>query len=206
MKLELYNIIPSLQSYIKAICSIEYSGDDNAKSTFRVLPDTCVEVFFNFANDTIVKIESTAPFNSSGSFVTSRMRKYMDVEIYPNSCWIAVCFKPGAAYNFFKLPMKELSDYTINLADLWNTKDYQFEREITRCKNNNERVFAIQQFLQKLLHDGFKNNDEYEYCLWQINLYKGQIPIKVLSKKTNISQRQLSRQFKANLGLSPKEF
>lgn len=206
MKLELYNIIPELMPYIKVISSIENSDNENSKSTFRVLPDTCVELFLSYNNGTIAKIKTKTHFDSSGSFVTSRMSTFMDVQILPNSGSVAVCFKTGAAYNFFNLPMKELTDNIICLSDLWGNRASELEEIIAICDNNKDRVLRIQQFLLKLLHNRFESNNEYEYCLWQINLYKGKIPVNVLSKKINISQRQLSRQFNAFLGLSPKEF
>lgn len=205
MKVELYDIIPELQPYVKAISSIENPSGSNP-SVFRVLPDTCVEIFFGYTTSPIAKIDGKDQFESSRSFVASRMSRYMDAELPPNSGSIAVCFKTGAAFHFFKHPMKELTNYNILLADLWGKKIDVLEESLSVCKNNKERVHVIQSFLCQLLKRGPANKNEYEYCLWQIKLYKGQMPLKTLSKKTNISQRHLSRLFNSFLGLPPKEF
>lgn len=206
LKLEFYNIIPELQPFIKVISSIENLIDSTSPCTFRVLPDTCVEIFFAYNSQTIAKIKTKTQFDSAKSFVTSRMSTYMDVQLPQNSGSIAVCFHPGAAFHFFDLPMKELTDNNILLFDLWGNKINELEDNISLCNNHKERVLAVQKFLLNFIQREPINKSAYEYCLWQINLFKGQMPLKILSKKTNISQRQLSRQFNAFLGLSPKEY
>lgn len=205
MKLELYDIVPELQPFVKTISSIENPIGSNS-SAFRVLPDTCVEIFFGYTNSTIAKINGKKQFDSSRSFVASRMSRYMDVQLPANSGAIAVCFKSGAAFHFFNHPMKELTDDNILLSDLWGRKIDGLEENLSICNNNKERVDVIQSFLCQLIKGEPTNKNEYEYCLWQIKLFKGQMPLKTLSKKTNISQRQLARQFNSFLGLAPKEF
>jgi len=205
LKLELFDIIPELLPYIKVISSIENPIGLNSQA-FRVLPDTCVEIFFGYNNSTIANINGKTQFNSSQSFVTSRMSKYIDVQLPPNSGSIAVCFKSGAAFPFFNYPMKELTDNNILLSDLWGSKIDALEETISICNSNKERVDVIQSFLSQLIISEPANKNEYEYCLWQINLFKGQMPLKTLTKKTNISRRQLGRQFNSFLGLAPKEF
>ncbi len=206
MKLEFYNIIPELRPFIKAISSIENPGDSTSPCTFRVLPDTCVEIFFAYHGETIAKIKTKTQFDSAKSFVTSRMSTYMDVQVPQNSSSIAVCFYPGAAFRFFDLPMKELTDNNILLFDLWGDKIYELEDNISLYSNQMERVSAIQKSLLNFMQREPANKSAYEYCFSKINLFKGRMPIKILSKMTNISQRQLSRQFNNFLGLSPKEY
>lgn len=113
--MELYDITPKLQPYIKAISSIENPLGVNP-SEFRVLPDTCVEIYFGYNNSTIAKINGKEQFDSSKSFVASRMSRYIYVQLPPHSGSIAVCFKTGAAFYFFNHPMKELTDATIFLS------------------------------------------------------------------------------------------
>ncbi|MBD0298599.1 MAG: AraC family transcriptional regulator [Flavisolibacter sp.] len=202
----MYDIIPELQPYVKVISSVENPAGSAAPCTFRVFPDTCVEVFFGYNNSTIANINAKAPFDSSKSFVTSRLSRYMDVQLPPGSSSIAVCFHPGAAFPFFHLPMKELTDDSILLVDLWGEKTNKLEDTLSCCNNHRERVSAIQTFLWGFIYQEPPNNDLFKFCLLQINKFKGQMPLKLLSKKINISQRQLSRQFNSFLGLAPKEF
>lgn len=206
MNIEVYDIIPELHPYIQVISSVENPRDATATCTFRAFPDACVEIFFGFSNSTIASIKARGSFDSSKSFVSSRMSRYMDVQLPPGSASIAVCFHPGAAFPFFQLPMKELTDNNILLSDLWGFKTNELDDELSRCHNHQEKVLAIQRFLLDFVHTKPADKPVYEYCLQQINRFNGQLPLKLLSKNTNISQRQLSRQFNNFLGLPPKEY
>jgi AraC-like DNA-binding protein len=206
LKFELHHIIPGLKPYLRAISSLENPLGLHKNPAFRVLPDTCVELFIRYNCSSIASISANGAFNSAGSLVTSRMTAFMDVEILPGSGSIALCFEPGEAFRFFDLPMSELTDNTVSLHDLWGSQVTELEDGIARCVSNQERVVRIQDFLLKQLKTRHRSSSAFEYCLRQIQLHKGQARMQELSKKTNISQRQLSRQFDACLGLSPKAF
>jgi AraC-like DNA-binding protein len=204
MKLELYHIVPELQPFIKVISSVENSN--GSPCTFRALPDTCVEIFFAYNSHPIATIKTKTAFDSPGSFVSSRMSTYMDVQLPPHSGSIAVCFHPGAAFRFFPLPMKELTDNNVLLSDLWGSKTSELEDTLSHCHSQQERVSVVQRLLLTFIQREPVNKGAYEHCLWQINLYRGQMPLKTLAKETNISQRQLGRLFHTFLGLAPKEY
>jgi AraC-like DNA-binding protein len=205
MNLQLYDIIPPLQPYVRVICSVEkpYGSEEGS---FRILPDTCVEIFFNYTNTTIAKISGKTKFDSKGSFVTSRMSSYMDVQLPEGSSSIAVCFRPGVAFPFFNLPMKELTDDNVLLSEVWGKQVHELEDRLAALVTNEERVKLIQRFLLNFIGKETVERNDYDYCLWQINLLRGKVPLKTISRKTNVSNRQLSRQFNTYLGLSPKEY
>lgn len=204
MQVKNCDIIPRLLRYIKGISAVENSG--NSLCTFRVLPDTCVEIFISYRNQNIAKIDTKTDFYSSKSFVTSRMRSYMDVSVPPGSGSIAVCFHSGAAFPFFHLPMNELTDQNLLLNDLWGHRCNELENQMSRCKSYQKRALVIQNFLQTIIQYQPSSKNAYEYCLGQINLNKGQVSVRSLLKEINISQRQLSRQFNTCMGVSPKEY
>jgi AraC-like DNA-binding protein len=204
MQMALYDIDTRLQPFVKAISSIERSASDGI-SAFRVLPDTCVELFFNYRSDRLATVAGKTSFNDAGSFVTSRMRCFMDVQMMADSGCIAVCFYPGAAHYFFKIPMSELSDATVGLDMLWKNAG-EMEDRIAACADNRQRVSVIQQYLLEHIAENEKPRNDFNYSLWQIGLRKGALQIKDIASKTHISERQLNRQFHAFLGVSPKEY
>ncbi|WP_431213421.1 hypothetical protein ACQ86N_00280 [Puia sp. P3] len=55
MRLQLYNITPSLQPYIRLICTMDCDADADTDH-IRVLPDTCVELFVNFTSTPVAII------------------------------------------------------------------------------------------------------------------------------------------------------
>ncbi len=206
LKFDLHPVIPALKPYLRAISSLEIPAEPDKNPAFRVLPDTCVELFIRYNCSSIASISSHGVFNSAGSFVTSRMSAFMDVEMLPGSGAVALCFEPGAAFRFFNLPMKELTDHTVSLHDLWGSRIAALEDGIAACHNNRERALKIQEFLLSFLRKSDASSSAFEYCLWQISHHNGSARVQGLSKETHISQRQLTRQFDAYLGLSPKAF
>ena len=82
----------------------------------------------------------------------------------------------------------------------------KWKRGLASAANNHERVAIIQEYLCRQL-EKLKNPDKtVEHWLWQVNFFKGQLTVEDLSRKVNISQRQLGRRFNQTVGLSPKEF
>ena len=102
--------------------------------------------------------------------------------------------------------MNELSNNNVLLSDLWGEIATELEDKLLNYKDNNSRVLLIQNSLQALLRKPPANMSAYDYCLGQIQSFKGQIQVKRLSKEINVTHRQLSRQFNNFLGLSPKEY
>jgi AraC-like DNA-binding protein len=206
ISLRLYDITPALQPYVKLICSIESDGKNNPFHPFRVLPDTCVELFINYINTSPARISTGKSFDGGNSFVVSRMNSFMDVEQPGKTGFFSVCFYPAAARHFFSLPMNELSNNVISLDELWQNVSTQLAEEMFTAAGNDQRSLILQQFLVQQLEKNYVPDKGIEFCLWQLQLLKGQLHIGKLAEKTGISNRQLSRRFNDNVGLSPKEF
>jgi len=205
MELKLYDITPSLQPYIKIICSMENNNSGCKTSSFRVLPDTCVELFINYAGSGQT-VTDAGLLKQPNCFIVSRMSRYMDVRDHGRFGFISVCFLPGAAAHFFPVAMHEVSDTMIDLRDLWKNNAAEMEGRVSCAMDNHKRVAIIQEYLTRQLERLKKPDKTVEHWLWQVNYFKGQLPVEDLSRKVNISQRQLGRRFNQTVGLSPKEF
>ena len=105
MRIQLHDIVPGLQPYIKLICSMDCDNDADT-SHIRVLPDTCVELFINYTTSPVAIIENVL---HERSIVTARMSRPMDVQMRKGAGCLAVCFHPGMAYKFFSVPMHVIS-------------------------------------------------------------------------------------------------
>ena len=174
-------------------------------SSFRVLPDTCVELFVNYAGPGQT-VTGGNMVKHANCFIVSRMSRYMDVQNQEHWGFISVCFHPGAAAHFFPVAMHEVSDMVVGLNDLWKETAAELEERVAGANNNDERVLILQHYLIQQLKKQEKPDESIEHWLWQVNFYKGQLSVEGLSKKVNISQRQLGRRFNQAVGLSPKEY
>lgn len=206
MKTELYPILSELQPYVKVICSME-SDTYTDTSSFRVLPDTCVELFINFNNnqDSFTTVRGHRIFDTSQSFVISRMSDFMDIQLTNTTRFISICFYPSTAYLFFQLPMSEVANNLTNLHDLWKTEAKKLEEEIQQVRTNEQKVLAAQQHLLKQLRRN-KTDKTINYCMQTLKKANSAFSVAELANKVGVSQRQLSRKFNQCLGLSTKEF
>jgi len=179
------------------------AGDEEP---FRVLPDTCVELFIRYTDTLVATVSGNTVQGNKRSFISFRMSAFVDVQMQPGSGCIAVCLYPGAAYNFFSIPMSEYSNGAIELRNVWKNSAAEMEEKVALAKSNNQRVEIIQNYLLAQLAKNYKNEAEMQHCLWQINLLKAQSSVQSLVQKTNISHRTLNRKFHSHIGLSPKEY
>ncbi|RQO65920.1 AraC family transcriptional regulator [Pedobacter sp. KBW06] len=201
MRIQKYDIIPILQPYIKLICTMDCDeGTDT--SHIRVLPDTCVELFLNYTSTPIAIIGDELHRRSIISF---RMSRPMDIQMRKGAGCLAICFYPGMAYKFFHLPMQMLSDTNTALSEIWNDLTEEIEDKLASARNNETRVFLVQNYLLRQLTLG-KNELQIAHCLQQVQNTAGFISLSQLTNDTGISQRHLSRKFQQYVGLSTKEY
>lgn len=201
MRLRFYNIIPELQPYIKLICSMD-CDEDADRTHIRVLPDTCVELFVNYTSTPIARIGKEL---HQRSIITFRMSRPMDVQMRKGSGCLAVCFYPGMAYRFFQVPMHILADTTVLLSDLWKNMATEIEESLGSICDGEVRADVLQKYLLLQLTRG-KCDLQVEYCLHQVKLSGGLMPVSKLTGDAGLSQRHLSRKFQQCIGLSPKEY
>ena len=168
----------------------------------RVLPDTCVELFVNYTNTPVAIIGDKL---YRRSIITFRMSRPMDIQMRKGSGCLAICFLPGMAYKFIRLPMHVLADTTTALGDIWKGLAANIEDKLANARSNDIRVAIAQQYLTTLLA-GSKHDQQVAHCLQQIQLADNPVTVKQLTDSTGMSQRQLSRRFQQTVGLSPKEY
>ena len=201
MRIQLYDVHPSLQPYVKLICTMDCDGETDT-SHIRVLPDTCVELFLNYTSTPVAIIGDKLYKRSIISF---RMSCPMEVQMRKGAGCLAICFHPGMAYKFFHVPMHTLTDTTATLSDLWSESAQEIEDNLARAPDNQTRACIVQNYLlQQLTSD--KNDLQVTYCLQLSRLSGGLVSVNKLANDTGISQRHLSRKFQHCVGLSPKEY
>ena len=201
MQIQYYDILPVLKPYIRSICTMDCGGDTDT-SHIRVLPDTCAEIFINYTPAPVAIIDNEL---YKGSIVSFRTNKPVDVQMRKGAGCIAICFHPGMAYRFFKIPFHLLSNTTTSLADLWHTKAGELEDVVANAGTNNKRIALLQQYLLQQLGK-VDDNPQIKYCLQQVQQSKGLISLAALTKSIGMSQRHLARQFQQFVGLSPREY
>ena len=160
----------------------------------RVFPDGCAGIVMNLGSACLTDNGSFS-MEFGKTYVVGAMTSFKDSFIDRDTHLKGVCLKPAAFANFYNYASQnELTNDTVEFEksnsfnvdktfdNPFNYFDYFFSERI-RSKNNQ---------LQPVINDIHSTN--------------GQISIYELSKRNFTTVRQLERNFKKLIGLSPKEY
>ena len=172
----------------------ELKGNEFESQWERVFPDGCAGVLTNLGN-TCLTDSGSVSMEFGKTYVVGAMNSFKDSFIDNDTHLLGVCLKPATFANFYSYASQnELTNDTIEfeksnsfnvdktLANPFNYFDYFFSDRI-KSKSNQ---------LQSVVNDIHSTN--------------GQISVFELSKRNFTTVRQLERNFKKYIGLSPKEY
>jgi AraC-like DNA-binding protein len=115
-------------------------------------------------------------------------------------------FKPEAMYFIFGVPAAEFINRSANLEDVLGASFISFCLQIEALKTVEERIQLADEYLINRLYKA-DNRTSYVQCAADlIRKQKGEISVESLSDSVCISTRQLEREFKNKLGMSPKTY
>lgn len=191
MKYRETNPCNQLKSHIHSFW--ELKGEENDCDWERIFPDGCPGLVMNLG-DTCITDNGTVTMEHGKTYVVGAMTTFKESFMDENTHLIGVCLKPSAFSSFFSYSsLHDLKNQTVlfdqNLSfdkdKFYNTTDYLNQFFMERKNTKNHRT---------------------HFLLTDIQHAKGRLTIEELSKKNNISIRQLERIFKDSIGLTPKEY
>jgi transcriptional regulator GlxA family with amidase domain len=129
------------------------------------------------------------------TYVVGAMTSFKDSFIHSNTHLLGVCLKPATFANFYNyVAQNELTDNTV-----------EFD------KSNSFNVDKILEDASNYLNQFFtgrikSKKNELQSVINDIHSSNGQLSIYELSKRNCTTVRQLERNFKTHIGISPKEY
>lgn len=178
----------SLSAYLECIWYFD-SFNTQAKPPRVILPDNCIDILFDF---------SDGP-PSYKAYVVGMMTKPIEST---RSKLLALRFKPGQAYPFFKMPMSDITDRAIDLKDLIPKEEYLKFARIFDFEYSVSNLPMIESTLNSMLGNISESDQRVLHAINSIEMTS----VEGLSKKLNISRQHLKRIFSQYVGISPKKF
>lgn len=181
-----------LESYIDAFWTV-ISGDVPSESG-RIMPDGCVDIILNLGSE-FKTDNGTVSMESHHAYLVGTMTLYKDVPRPPGSKLIGIRFKPGVFPCFYDCQF---------LGETAN-KTVEFDKKLIPPINNDTKdLYAL---LNRFFIDRLSVPGQTVFGLIEdIDNLRGQVTVDDLAKRHSISTRQLERQFKLYLDISPKEY
>ena len=172
----------------------ELKGDKHDNQWERNFPDGCAGLVMNLG-DTCLTDNGSVSIEFGKTYAVGAMTSFKDSFIDSNTHLIGVCLKPATFTNFYSYaPQNELIDNTV-----------EFEK--SNSFNLNKILEGSSNYLNQFFIERIKNKKNLlQSVINDIHFSKGQLSVYELSKRNYISVRQLERNFKTHIGISPKEY
>lgn len=190
-----------LKPYVKAF-TISVSA---VEKTYTVLPDTGVVMGFQFRGK-LSRMEGNAETRLAASGVTGLRDAYRVFRTSPDIGTVLVTFKEGGAAMFFEQPIHELFRESISLDNfMLRSELLSFEEQLCEAETDLKRIKVVEKFLIGRMHH--RETDKLvATAIALIYQRKGDIRIRELMDRLNISQSPLEKRFRQVVGASPKKF
>lgn len=118
----------------------------------------------------------------------------------------AIRFKPEGIYNIFGVPASQFSESYYDMELVLETCFRNYCEELREATGSYQRLQLSEEFLLTQLN---KNHPELTYVNWAAELIRqsrGYEKINEIPDKVYISLRQLEREFKRKIGITPKRY
>lgn len=201
-----YNPPFSLSPYIELFWSGEFNINSVDILRQRVIPNGYVELIIHLS-DTHCELSSNSSFSSSPDYTLIGMyTKPYNVHFKETVKVFGIRFNPEGLLQIFGIPAAEFHEGYVDIESL-SLKDFRdFCNRLRELKKIENMISASEKYFLKKI-DGCKTNLYYLNRAAEIIRKKdGLISIDELAGNVFIGKRQLEREFKQRLGLSPKHY
>ncbi|MBE8719159.1 helix-turn-helix transcriptional regulator [Sphingobacterium pedocola] len=160
----------------------------------RVFPDGCAGILMNLGV-TCLTDNGLLSLEFGKTYIVGAMTSFKESFIDSDTHLLGVCLKPATFANFYHYASQnELTNDTV-----------EFEK--SNSFNVDKILDTPFDYLNRFLSDRIKmKNSPLQSVIQDIHSTNGQISIYELSKRNFTTVRQLERNFKKFVGLSPKEY
>ncbi|MFD0749257.1 helix-turn-helix domain-containing protein [Mucilaginibacter calamicampi] len=200
MKIERFFPDKMLRPYIESFMIIE--SDDQV--TNRILPEPILTMGFRFKGNTFggPSAEEKLPLSSiTGVTKTLRLIRYE-----ADSGVLVVRFKEAGALAFCKEPLNELSGLSVNLEEVMDADSIMKTEELLgNASTNAERISIIENFFLFNL-DPSVFDPRVSAAVNVIKSLNGNLRIKELASNLGTNVNSLEKNFRAQIGVSPKRY
>lgn len=172
----------------------ELKGNEFESQWERVFPDGCAGVLTNLGN-TCLTDSGSVSMEFGKTYVVGAMNSFKDSFIDNDTHLLGVCLKPATFANFYSYASQnELTNDTIEFE---KSNSFNVDKTLANPFNYFDYFFS----------DRIKSkSNQLQSVVYDIHSTNGQISVFELSKRNFTTVRQLERNFKKYIGLSPKEY
>lgn len=172
----------------------ELSGNESERGWERVFPDGCAGILLNLGNKCLTD-NGCFSMDYGKTYVVGAMNAFKDSLIDNDTHLIGVCLKPATFANFYRFAAQnELTNTTVEFE---KNISFNVDKVLEEHFNFFDRFYSARIITR---------TNHLHTVIEGIHLSKGRISIFDLAKRNCTTVRQLERNFKKFIGLSPKQY
>jgi AraC-like DNA-binding protein len=172
----------------------ELKGNEVEKQWERVFPDGCAGIVMNLG-DTCLTDNGSTKMEFGKTYIVGAMTSFKDSFIDNGTHLVGVCLKPATFANFYTYTSQnELTNSTIEFG---KSNSFNVDKTIENP------FFYFDYFYSERI---ITKTNQLQHIIDDIHTANGQISIYELAGRHFTTVRQLERNFKRFIGLSPKEY
>lgn len=181
-----------LASFIDAYWDV--TCKESGTSIDKVLPDGCVDIIINLGDDYSIEGENVI-LRSEKAYLGGAITHFMEAKTFPETHLVGVRFKPSAFGHFYSFSsLHEVKNNFVELSDDFIPKIHLLFRDISTAFDS----FFLNRHIQP--------KRSLLPVIETVKKHDGDVSVNQLADAHFIKTRQLERNFKYHIGLSPKEF
>lgn len=206
VKIKEYTPIDALKPYVVQYWEGIYYGNAAAALYQKILP-SCYVDFILHLSDARCRVQINSVWQLSPIFYLAGFwTTPFDIQFWDKVETFNIRFKPEAMDYLFGIPAVEFVNAPGNLEDVFGSSLSSFCLQLEALKTVHERIKLTDEYLLKRLHKTKNQSGYVNIASELIRRQNCEISVDTLSKEVCISPRQLEREFKNKLGISPKTY
>ncbi|HMB60207.1 MAG TPA: helix-turn-helix domain-containing protein [Xanthomonadales bacterium] len=174
----------------------------------KIMPRANIELMFNLRGQHSVLELDGKPLktNHAGGWLSGMQRRYMLIETWDGSHFVAARLKPWGSWRLLREPMKEVSCRVPLLDELWGDSIQHLNDRLNTASNCFARFDILEQYLrQKMDHRTQADSSVVEASRRMLGSM-GCLRIESLCRDLGTSRVTLGRKFREQIGLTPKTY
>ncbi len=191
-----------LSAFVECYWFINTDIDSPINTKEYLQPEGGVGIILNYADPLLFDgIPQSSPCTLDGTNTLTR-----ELGLCGVLDAVGIRFKTAGAHLFFSLPLNELKNKTLSLADI-PLKNYPgLYSRLSHAKTFPAKVSTIENWLCKSLLSDSNTSNIVKQSLQLIKNHNGVVTIESVAKALDLNQRRIERLFNSQVGMTPKEY
>lgn len=196
---------PDLAALVNYYWTLEVPFDPNNQRQ-KIIPDGFIEMTFNMGDNIKRYISEDDYIVHLSAMVMGQRTKSYYIEPLGDVDSFAICFYPYGFASFVNTPLEDLVDKEIAVETLFGaTAANALEHAILNATDTQQRIKVIESFLLTRLNDEVTIENIVKKTVDTLMSTNGSRSINSILNEDSSKRRQLERNFKKTIGISPKQ-